>query len=712
MVLALFLVLALMAQAGCAYAQQVPVTGAEAIEQYLSKIDAGYAYDVAYRLSTDPAMRSSSLGSRTAGSDAEHAAADYLAGQMEALGLADVEKVPVSTTRWQFNDATLTLPDGSVIKPHSYATAATPAEGITAQILYLGKGTMQDYEGVDAAGKIVLIDIDQRADWWITYPMLEAQLQGAAAIMSANVGGFAQLNGDALNAQDICAPTGIPCVSISLNDSTRIREMLEEGPVTATLTVDNEVTPGGTTYNVTGRIPGKGSGEDGEIILVGAHYDMYFNGFQDDNCAAALVLAMAKAMLESGYTPQRDIVFCLHGAEEWGASGTQFDWTVGAWRMIYEAHPEWVGRILTFVNFELPAYQFAGYTYVTSAPELYTLIDRFVNESGLAPQPEGCFPEGVKTEGYPTYTYSDDFSYYVAGVPGTCNGFLMTEDQQDVYPFYYERYHSQFDDPDTFDEAVFTFNTRFYGALVMAIDAQSAYLLDFGAQADRLEAAFDQAAFQKAGADEKGYRQAVEQLRQAAQAAYAQGEAINARYEQARAQGDQAAMEAAWDEGQAYNRKVLSAFKLAQDELLGLMYERPIVPHEAQMENIGLMEQIVALLEAGQGDAALDEYAWRVNNVLEWYNMYFSPETTQITSGMFYSEDNRDNLFWGTDKMFPLAQVEQATRSLMARYGQGGDYAGEIGVYQQSMEDQSALMRDSVDREIAGAKALSQLLAG
>ena len=33
-----------------------------------------------------------------------------------------------------------------------------------------------------------------------------------------------------------------------------------------------------------------------------------------------------------------------------------------------------------------------------SAPELYSIIDRFVNESPFAVEPENCFPEGVKTE--------------------------------------------------------------------------------------------------------------------------------------------------------------------------------------------------------------------------------------------------------------------------------------------------------------------------
>ena len=42
------------------------------------------------------------------------------------------------------------------------------------------------------------------------------------------------------------------------------------------------------------------------------------------------------------------------------------------------------------------------------------------------------------TEGYQTYTYSDDFSYYAAGVPSTVNGFLLQKDMETVFPFYEE----------------------------------------------------------------------------------------------------------------------------------------------------------------------------------------------------------------------------------------------------------------------------------
>ena len=175
--------------------------------KYLAAVDHQYAYNIALELSSNPKYLSSSIGSRTAGSDAEHAAADYLLGEMKKLGLAETEKVATDVTKWQFNGASLTFEgDKKVILPHSYATASTPKDGIASEIVYVGKGTMSDYEGIDVKGKIVLVDLDQRADWWVTFPMLEAEHQGAAAIMSANVGGFAQVNKDALNSQDICGP--------------------------------------------------------------------------------------------------------------------------------------------------------------------------------------------------------------------------------------------------------------------------------------------------------------------------------------------------------------------------------------------------------------------------------------------------------------------------------------------------------------------------
>ena len=679
-----------------------------AYESFLSAASADYAYDVALELSTNPDFFNSELGGRTAGSDAEHATADYLAGLMEEIGLSDVEKAAADCDRWQFNGASLTV-DGEEYAVYSYATASTPVEGLTAEIVYVGDGTMWDYEGLDVTGKIVLIDIDQRNNWWITYPMLEAQHQGAAAILAANVGGFAQIADDALNCQDICGPTAIPTLSIGLADSQAIQAKLSEGPVTATLVVDNEVSENGTTYNILGRIPGKSSDYQ---IIVGGHYDVHFTGFQDDNCAVGLVLAMAKAMIDSGYQPENDIVFCLHGAEEWGSSYTQYDWTVGAWEMINNVHPEWVGKTLAFINFELPAYEFDTYTSTYSAPEMYAMLDYFANEYPYSPDPEGCFPDGVLTEGYQTYTYSDDFSYYAAGVPSTVNGFLLQKDMETVFPFYVDIYHSQYDTPDTYNEAVMDFNLKYYGALAMYIDQTPALYLDFTAQYDRILASMDEELMAETGVDVEAYKAALEGLNTAAQTMADQVKQVNDDYAAARAEGDTAAMAELWAQGRALTAQNLAAFQFTQKNLLGLMYERPIVPHEAPQENIQLCEAIIACLETGDVATAVDEYAWTVNNVLEWYAMYFSPEVIAIQDDMLWGEDNLDNLYWGTDIGFTKADVDAATRSLFVRYEEaGGDFSEEIAVYDAAIQAQTAILADLGAQETQAMTELASLLA-
>lgn len=678
-----------------------------AYESFLSAASADYAYDVALELSTNPGFFNSELGGRNAGSDAEHATADYLAGLMEEIGLSDVEKAAADCDRWQFNGASLTV-DGEEYTVYSYATASTPAEGLTAEIVYVGDGTMWDYEGLDVTGKIVLIDIDQRSNWWITYPMLEAQHQGAAAILAANVGGFAQVADDALNCQDICGPTAIPTLSIGLADSQAIQAKLSEGPVTATLVVDNEVSEDGTTYNILGRIPGKSSDYQ---IIVGGHYDVHFTGFQDDNCAVGLVLAMAKGMIDSGYQPENDIVFCLHGAEEWGSSYTQYDWTVGAWEMINNVHPEWVGKTLAFLNFELPAYEFDTYTSTYSAPEMYAMLDYFANEYPYSPDPEGCFPDGVLTEGYQTYTYSDDFSYYAAGVPSTVNGFLLQKDMETVFPFYVDIYHSQYDTPDTYNEAVMDFNLKYYGALAMYIDQTPALYLDFTAQYDRILASMDEDLMAEAGVDVEAYKAALEGLNTAAQTMADQVKQVNDDYAAARAEGDTAAMAELWAQGRELTAKNLAAFQFAQKNLLGLMYERPIVPHEAPQENIQLCRDIIACLETGDVATAVDEYAWTVNNVLEWYAMYFSPEVIAIQDDMLWGEDNQDNLYWGTDIGFTKADVDAATRSLFVRYEEtGGDFTQEIAVYEAAIQAQTQILADLGAKETQAMIDLSALL--
>ncbi|MDR0469463.1 MAG: M28 family peptidase, partial [Peptococcaceae bacterium] len=304
-------------------------------EAYAGKIDEAYAFDLAKKLS---AIGDSSLGGKTAGSGGEHKAAKLLYEEMQAIGLQNVHMDPFPVDRWQFNDATLTVAGvEKEIKPYSYASGKTPPDGVAAEIIYAGKGTASDYEDVDPRGKIVLVDLDQRGEWWVTYPTIEAANRGAIAIINNCTDGYGQLNEETYNTQDFCGPVTIPSLNITISDANLIKEALAEADdqLTAQLYVDNEAGGNGISYNIWGEIPGKTD----EAILVGDHYDAHFEGFQDDACAVGLTLAVAKGMLASGYEPERTIRFILHGAEEYGRTNTRYDWSIGAWEQINSIHP-------------------------------------------------------------------------------------------------------------------------------------------------------------------------------------------------------------------------------------------------------------------------------------------------------------------------------------------------------------------------------------
>ena len=64
-----------------------------------------------------------------------------------------------------------------------------------------------------------------------------------------------------------------------------LKELLKEKEeIPVFFDADSQVMPSCTTYNICGRIPGK---HPERMILLSAHYDSYFSGFQDDNTAVA-----------------------------------------------------------------------------------------------------------------------------------------------------------------------------------------------------------------------------------------------------------------------------------------------------------------------------------------------------------------------------------------------------------------------------------------
>ena len=377
--------------------------GTAPAQAYLDTVDVDYAYDLALKL--EDIRSNETLGYRTAGSDAELATGDMLKAEMERIGLQNVTKDAFTLDTWTFTKAQLSFEDSAgethVAELGGYQTDFVTDGAETFTVIDGGRGTEADLSDLDVAGKLVLVNINQREDWWINYPAYEAYLAGAAAVIAVQDGGYAEVSDDALNAQDVCGPSYAPAFSINRTDAALLKAaMNESGEATVTLDADSRVGMDGTSYNIVGTIPGR----DAEsMVLMSAHYDSYFAGFQDDNAAIALMMGIAKGLIDSGYQPEKTLVFCAMAAEEWGVSNTRYDWSTGAYNQIFRVHPEWVGKVIADINFELPAMNEGTSDQIRTSYELKTFVDEF---KSAVPQVDGVFPDGIEII-VPTQTWSD-----------------------------------------------------------------------------------------------------------------------------------------------------------------------------------------------------------------------------------------------------------------------------------------------------------------
>ena len=150
---------------------------------------------------------------------------------MEAMGLSNVRKDEILVTAGSLKKRSYIrdragehLPGG----PGAYQTDFVTEGEESFDLVFLGKGTARDYEGKDVRGKLVVVEINQRNEWWINFPVYQACEKGAKALIAVQTGGYGQIDKQALNAQDIAGPAEAPAFSMSQEDWEKIRESLDE----------------------------------------------------------------------------------------------------------------------------------------------------------------------------------------------------------------------------------------------------------------------------------------------------------------------------------------------------------------------------------------------------------------------------------------------------------------------------------------------------
>jgi len=605
--------------------------------QHFSRcLDVGYAYRLARRMEefrTNPV-----LGYRTAGSRAEAETGDMLFEEMARIGLnPKKERFPVDG--WEFSRARLFYQDKSgqeqACELGGYQTELHTCGRKQFTLVNAGQGTARELQKLDVNGKLVLITINQRDEWWINYPAYQAHLYGAAAVLAVQRSGYGEENAKTLNAQDICGPKDAPAISMSQRDAKNMMTALDLSygeSALVELDAESTVVENTFSHNIVGQINGE---EADSLVILSAHYDSYFSGFQDDNTAVSLMLGLARTVLDSGYKPRKTLVFCAMAAEEWGAVNTRYDWSVGAYNQVFLIHPEWAGRAVVNINLELPAHAHGKKHFIRSDYEMKGFLKRQMK--ALPQKVRAVYPKGSGVI-CPTQTWSDDFSMAIAGIPALVNEFGGGT-------FMETRYHSQFDNDDAYDETVYHYHHVLYGRLMLAFDQLCLPPLDFSV---RLQAIWETLTCQRLHPRMEGtFRGSVLKTTEKAEELYKLTEEINRRYVLKLAEGSAEAREmyAACTDIRC---QILAIFRYLEDHFVRLTWhDVSILPHEHDQHSAEMLHKAVWQLHAGDVKGAALSLSHIDNNC---YAADFDREVCDYFTAYVLNQP-KDRLLWGAGRL-------------------------------------------------------------
>lgn len=664
---------------------------------FVDSIDVESSYRFAKRMEeykTNP-----ELGFRTAGSNAEFLTGELILREMERIGLEEVHKDEITLDSWEFKKAVMRCRDEEG-RLREFQLGAYQTEFVTGgwkpyQLVYAGKGTEADYSFVDAAGKLVLADINQRDEWWINFPVYQAHKKGAAALIAVQEGGYGEFHDTALNAQDIAGPKEAPAFSMSKADADVLKKLLKErGEITVLFDAESRVKEGQKSYNICGSIPGR---DREHLIVLSAHYDSYFSGFQDDNAAVAMMLGIAAALKKCGYRPEKTLLFCAMAAEEWGIVNSKYDWSTGAYQQVFTVHPDWRGKVMVNLNFELPACAHDTKDAVRCVYEYKRFIGEFLK--GVSVERE-AYPDGVEAV-CPIQTWSDDFSMAIAGIPSVVNDFSSG-------PFMETHYHSQFDNEEFYQEPVYRFHHILYGFLAMSFDRLALPPFDFSELIRGGRRSLDRELCARTRAPWEKLFKLFNEAEDKAGRLYEKIEGINRSFSQALERGDYEEADRIRSGTENLYQGLMKTFQKEQDSFVRLnWHDEVLFPQEAVQNNLKCVSQALSCLEAGDCSGALEKIYEIDNNR---YAFLFEEEVYRYFTE-YVLEQPPSRLSWGAGRIVHHENLFQLVTNLKDKAKENKpDLEEEIRYLKKAAGNQMACYEDDIRYLIHETENLIQMI--
>jgi aminopeptidase YwaD len=260
-------------------------------------------------------------GGRLAGSESEKRAFALIRERVRAAAPHNSGRsIPVPYGGWRARSAALRLADGSLPACHPLVrTIATGKEGLTAEVIDIGRGTPEEFEAhaAEITGRIVLVrhelmfaagTIHRRRK----YDM--ARAKGAVGFLIA--GPQAGLTVTGSSGRD--GGEGIPALGIAPETAARLRRRASGWP-TATITVETDEGPAETETLIFDY-----PGTTDEWVVLSAHVDGHdgAESAMDNGTGLAAIMSVARALSPEVARFRRGLRLMFFSVEEWALTGS------------------------------------------------------------------------------------------------------------------------------------------------------------------------------------------------------------------------------------------------------------------------------------------------------------------------------------------------------------------------------------------------------
>lgn len=385
----------------------------------------------------------SAIGNKIAGTESEAKAAEYIKSQLASFGVTEVKESKFDVHRWcpircQLKVIKPVRKDiKAVIFPHSQSAEVkgrlAPFHQINSGILEKDSGTI----GLVRWGAELYLG-PMRA----YFHALDQDAKGLI-VSSPDEGGLLKV---------VVIPSGnllkVPMINISKEDGEFLFDLLESDDVIVELRTEVDWSAKAQSHNLMVTVAGNGSSD--HEILVGAHYDAWFQGAADNSAPTAIVLETARLLYEYVQNEgelRRTVRFLFFGAEESGSMDFYY-WCNGSKAFVRE-NQDIVKKAASFLSLDSVGYPTPAKNYIAATTGLLDFVKNLKVSSKVASRVDYYDP--------PAYG-SDHWFFEISGVPS-------------VYgvSFPSPLYHTQEDTPENLDYQAVHFFAEFIRTALLSL---------------------------------------------------------------------------------------------------------------------------------------------------------------------------------------------------------------------------------------------------